>query len=326
VVVKSTVVPGTTLSKVLPILEAAAGKRAGADFGVGMNPEFLSEGEAVHDFMFPDRIVIGGIDRRSIEVIEEIYRDFQDAPRVRTNTATAELIKYAANALLASLISYSNEIANLCSTLGGIDSIDVMHGVYSSHYFKGRDAGGLPPITAFLRAGCGFGGSCLPKDVKALIAHGKSLGAAMPLLEAVMRVNEEQPGKVVAALLKHWSDLHGVRVAVLGLSFKPGTSDVRESPAFPIMSELLEAGAMLHAHDPVAVEEAQKIFARPEVNYCADLHAALRDADAVIVVTPWREYRDVPAVLRGRSRPPVFVDARRAFEKRDISRYEGIGL
>jgi UDPglucose 6-dehydrogenase/GDP-mannose 6-dehydrogenase len=277
-------------------LEASSGKKVGADFGVGMNPEFLSEGEAVHDFMFPDRIVLGGIDERTIETIDEVYRDFPDAPRIRVNTSTAELIKYASNALLANLISFSNEIANLGSALGGIDSVDVMRGVHLSQYFRGVNLAGLPPITAFLQAGCGFGGSCLPKDVKALIAHGKSAGEAMPLLEAAIRVNAAQPGKVVAILRKHWPSLKDVRVTLLGLSFKPGTSDVRESPAFPIMSELLRQGAVLNAHDPVAIEEARKVFARTEVNYCDDLHAALSGANAVVVVTPWREYRDVPAL------------------------------
>jgi UDPglucose 6-dehydrogenase/GDP-mannose 6-dehydrogenase len=326
VVVKSTVVPGTTVRKVVPALEASSGKKVGADFGVGMNPEFLSEGEAVHDFMFPDRIVLGGIDERTIETIDEVYRDFPDAPRIRVNTSTAELIKYASNALLANLISFSNEIANLGSALGGIDSVDVMRGVHLSQYFRGVNSAGLPPITAFLQAGCGFGGSCLPKDVKALIAHGKSAGEAMPLLEAAIRVNAAQPGKVVAILRKHWPSLKDVRVTLLGLSFKPGTSDVRESPAFPIMSELLRQGAVLNAHDPVAIEEARKVFARTEVNYCDDLHAALSGANAVVVVTPWREYRDVPALLRDCERPPVFVDARRAFDKGVALRYEGVGL
>jgi UDPglucose 6-dehydrogenase len=280
----------------------------------------------VHDFMFPDRIVLGGIDERTIGTIDEVYKGFPEVPRIRTNTGTAELIKYASNALLANLISFSNEIANVGSALGGIDSVDVMRGLHLSQYFRGRNSAGLPPIISFLQAGCGFGGSCLPKDVKALIAHGKSAGEAMPLLEAVIRINEAQPGKVVAMLRKHRRSLEGMRVVVLGLSFKPGTSDVRESPAFPIMSELLRQGAVLNAHDPVAIEEARKAFARTEVNYCDDLKTALSGVDAVVVVTPWTEYHEVPALLRDRDQPPVFVDARRAFDKSSVSLYEGIGL
>ena len=326
VVVKSTVVPGTTDRHILPALEASSGRKAGADFGVGMNPEFLSEGEAVNDFMFPDRIVLGAIDKRATDAIDEIYSAFPGVPRIRTTTRTAELIKYASNALLANLISFSNEIANLGAELGDIDAVDVMRGVHMSQYFRGRNAEGLPPIVSFLQAGCGFGGSCLPKDVKALIAHGQTAGRAMPLLEAVIRINEEQPRRVVALLEKHWTDLKGVNVALLGLSFKPGTNDVRESPAFPIMRELLRRGAVLKAYDPVAMDEARKVFSEPGVIYCKSLDSALAEADAVVVVTPWNEFRDVPALLKGRDPQPVFVDGRRAFDKNSLARYEGIGL
>lgn len=326
VIVKSTVVPGTTDSDILPALEAASGKKAGRDFGVGMNPEFLSEGEAVSDFMSPDRIVLGGIDDRTIATLEELYRPFPDAPRIRTNTRTAEMIKYASNALLANLISFSNELANLGSALGGIDTVDVMRGVHLSQYFLGRNAEGLPPITSFLRAGCGFGGSCLPKDVKALIAHGQRVGEPMRLLNSVVRINEDQPMKLVALLEKHWSSLKGVRVAVLGLAFKPGTSDVRETPAFPVLRALLARGAEVKAYDPVAIKEARKVFREPGVNYSETLEMALANVDAVVVVTPWEEFRNVPVLLSGRTPVPVFVDARRAFEKRSTARYEGIGL
>ena len=326
VVVKSTVPPGTTDLQVIPALEAAAGKRAGVDFGVGMNPEFLSEGEAVHDLMFPDRIVLGGNDERTLDTLEELYRPFTAAPRIRTNTRTAELIKYASNALLANLISFSNEIANVCSVLGGTDVMDVMRGVHLSHYFGDHNTEGLPQIVSFLRAGCGFGGSCLPKDVKALIAHGQKAGLPMSLLESVIKVNEAQPRRVVALLEKHWADLMGIRVAVLGLAFKPGTNDVRESPAFPILRELLKRGAVLKAFDPVAMDEARRVIRDAGITYCDSLSAALLDIDALIVVTPWPEFREVPALLRGRYPAPVFVDARRAFERGSVERYEGIGL
>jgi UDPglucose 6-dehydrogenase len=326
VVVKSTVVPGTTDLQVIPALEAAAGKRAGVDFGVGMNPEFLSQGEAVHDFMFPDRIVLGGNDTRTLDTLEELYRPFATAARIRTNTRTAELIKYASNALLANLISFSNEIANVCSVVGGVDVMDVMRGVHLSQYFGNHNADGLPPIVSFLRAGCGFGGSCLPKDVKALIAHGRKAGLPMRLLESVIQVNDEQPRKVVALLEKHWADLIGIRVAVLGLAFKPGTSDVRESPAFPILRELLKRGAVLKAFDPVAMDEARRVIGDTGITYCETVSAALLDIDALIVVTAWPEFRELPALLRGRHPAPVFVDVRRAFERGSVERYEGIGL
>lgn len=327
VVVKSTVVPGTTDQHVLPALEASSGKKAGKDFGVGMNPEFLSEGEAVNDFLFPDRIVLGGIDKRAVDVLEELYQPFpDDVPRLRTNTRTAEMIKYASNSLLATLISFSNELANLGSALGGIDTVEVMRGVHLSMYFRSRNKEGLPPITSFLKAGCGFGGSCLPKDVSALIAHGHKAATSMRMLESVIRINEDQPKRTVALLRKHWASLKGVRVAVLGLSFKPETSDVRESPAFPIMRELLDSGAVVKAFDPVAKHEALKAFPDTKVNYCDTLDAALVDIDAVVVVTPWKEFRDVPAQLAAKQPKVVFVDGRRAYDKQAVANYEGIGL
>lgn len=322
VVVKSTVVPGTTDQRVLPILESASGKRAGAEFGVGMNPEFLSEGEAVNDFMSPDRIVLGGIDERSIDSLTALYEPFDDVPIIRTNTRTAELIKYTSNAMLATLISFSNEMANLSAAIGAVDSVDVMRGLHLSQYFRRQNAQGLPLITAFLNAGCGFGGSCLPKDVSALIAHGTELGQPMLLLQAVIDVNDAQPSHVIALLHKHWPRLAGRTIGVLGLAFKPGTNDVRESPAFPIMRALLSESVDVRAYDPVAIPDAQKAFGDNGVTYCASLQAAISGADAVVVVTPWPEFEHLPALLES---GVVLVDTRRVFAKDRVPYYEGIG-
>jgi UDPglucose 6-dehydrogenase len=262
VAVKSTVVPGTTENEVLPILERESGKFAGDGFGVGMNPEFLTEGEAVEDFMKPDRLVLGAIDRQSLRALEELYEPFPDVERLRVNCRTAEMIKYASNSLLATLISFSNEIANLCSALGGVDAMDVVKGVQSSKYLcadPGREAGEAVPIADFLVPGCGFGGSCLPKDIAALIAHGRSAGASMRVLEAVRDTNAAQPARMVRLLEKHLHDLRGVPVTVLGLAFRPGTSDMRESPAIPIIRDLLARGARVSAFDPALVPAAQPI-------------------------------------------------------------------
>jgi UDPglucose 6-dehydrogenase len=327
VVIKSTVVPGTTDAVVRPLLDAASGKRCGPDFGLCMNPEFLSEGSAVRDFLFPDRLVLGGIDARSTDVLERLYAPFPaTVPRVRTNTRTAEMIKYTSNALLATLISFSNEIANLGARIGGIDATEVMRAVHLSQYFRESTEDGLPAITAFLKAGCGFGGSCLPKDVKALIAHAGKAGASMPLLESVIRINDEQPAKTVELLKRHAPELDGLRVSVLGLAFKPGTDDVRESPAFPIMRQLLDQGAKLKAFDPIANHEARKAFDDRRVTYCGDLRSAVADVDAVIVVTPWKDFEEVPELLRDRQPPVVFVDGRRAFNQNCLPKYLGIGL
>lgn len=325
VVVKSTVVPGTTDRRVRPALEAASGKTCGVEFGLAMNPEFLSEGEAVNDFLFPDRIVLGGMDWRATAHLAEVYRPFAGVPQIHTNTRTAELIKYSSNALLATLISFSNELANLGGALGDIDPVEVMRGLHLSQYFRGRDRESLPPITSFLHPGCGFGGSCLPKDVKALIAHGRDLGSPLPLLEAVIATNARQPELLVRILERRWPDLHGVRIAVLGLAFKPQTNDVRESPAFPVIRALLERGAAVSAFDPIATADFRRVQPDPRIRYADSLASAVADIAAAIVITPWPEFADLPELLRGREPAPLVIDGRRAYSPKLFADYAGIG-
>jgi len=328
VVVKSTVVPGTTDQVVLPILQEASGKKAGADFGVGMNPEFLTEGQAVDDFLHPDRIVLGGIDPRSLQALEELYAGFEGVEIVRTNPRTAEMIKYASNALLATMISFSNELANLSAALGGIDINDVLHGVHLSSYLRPQTTDGrrvMAPITSFLHAGCGFGGSCLPKDVQALIRHGETKGVAMRLLRAVIEINRRQPEQLISLLLRHFPSLAGVRVAVLGLAFKPDTDDMRESPAIPIVERLLDERAVLCAYDPVANARAREVFGDRPLRYCDRLEQAIADVDAIVVVTRWAEFRQLPELLARLPQAPLVIDGRRMLDRNGICRYEGIG-
>jgi UDPglucose 6-dehydrogenase/GDP-mannose 6-dehydrogenase len=329
VVVKSTVVPGTTDNVVTPILEEASGKKAGVDFGVGMNPEFLTEGQAVEDFMFPDRIVLGGNDDRTVNTLEELYSVFQGVPKVRTNNKTAEMIKYASNAMLATSISFTNEIGNLCSTLGDIDVVDVMKGVHLSNYLRPRSSTGehvQAPLSSFFEAGCGFGGSCLPKDVKALIAHGEKTGLQMPLLCAVIKINERQPKRMLEILKRFFPSLRGVRVAVLGLAFKPDTDDIRESPAIPIIRYLLAEGATILAYDPAAIPGARKIPDFHDVRFQNSLSEAVKDVEAIVLVTRWKEFEKLPGMLRGARTQPVVVDGRRMLDKNSIAKYAGIGL
>lgn len=329
VVVKSTVVPGTTEQVVRPLLEQASGKRAGRDFGVATNPEFLTQGEAVRDFLCPDRLVLGTLDAPSLASLEELYAGFDGVPRIHTTPRTAEMIKYVANCLLATAISFSNEIANLCAAVGGIDAAEVLRGVHASKYLTvTTDAGRCqrPALEAFLWAGCGFGGSCLPKDLQALIEHGKRAGQSMALLRAVREVNDRQPEQVVALVRKHFPSLVGVRVAVLGLAFRPGTSDMRESPAVPIVRRLLAEGASVSAYDPAAREEAVRIFSDDTVRLCEDLDSAVADADAAVLLTRWDEFRRLPEALRATGRAPLLVDGRRMLEPAAYQRYEGTGL
>jgi UDPglucose 6-dehydrogenase len=327
VVVKSTVVPGTTDEVVLPELERASGKRAGVDFGVGMNPEFLTEGVAVDDFMRPDRIVLGGIDQRSVDAQRQVYGAFAQTPTLATNNKTAEMIKYTSNSVLATMISFSNEIGNLCSALGGVDVVDVMQGVHLARYFTTALEDGRrikAPISSFLWAGCGYGGSCLPKDTKALSAHGAAHGAPMPLLEAVIATNQAQPAKMLSLLGRHFPSLMGLRVALLGLAFKEDTDDMRESPAIPLARMLIDQGAHVIGYDPVAGAAASLILPAG-VELVPSLEAALENVEAALLVTRWSEFRRVPDLLRERTKPPVLIDGRRMLDAASITPYEGIG-
>lgn len=329
VVVKSTVVPGTTEETVLPLLEEGSGKEAGKSFGVGMNPEFLREGDAVNDFMNPDRILLGGIDDRSVTSLKELYSVFGDVDIVETTCRTAEMIKYTANALLATMVSFSNEMANLCAAVDDVDVVDVMRGVHLDKRLTPILPGGARTVPEFLRyleAGCGFGGSCLPKDVKALRAFGEQRGQSMRLMAAVLGVNAEQYKQVMHRLYKHFPRLEGVTVAVLGLAFKPGTDDVRGSPAIPIVQELLGDRAKVKAFDPIASREAQRVLDNQDVEYCATLESTIEDVDAVLVLTRWSEFARLPDLLRQMVCAPVVIDARRMLDKHEIPRYEGIGL
>lgn len=326
VVVKSTVIPGTTIGPVRRALEEASGKRAGADFGLGMNPEFLTEGTAVRDFMQPDRLVLGGIDARTHQTLRRLYQSFDPAvPRIETNPSTAEMIKYASNAVLATMISFSNEIARLCSAVGGVDAQDVMRGVHESAYFTSRKNGerSAAAITSFLEAGCGFGGSCLPKDVTALIGQGESYDLRMPLLRSVLEINAGQVNEVLRPIAKHHASLKDLPVTVLGLAFKPDTDDLRESPAFPLIAKLRAAGARLTAYDPIAKPKDHPGLAG--VHLAESLEDAVSDAAIVVLVTRWTEFRALPELLKKRQTSPLIVDGRRLLDPSDFERYEGIG-
>jgi len=309
VVVKSTVVPQTAQSVVTPILEEASGKRAGRDFGVGMNPEFLREGKAVHDFMHPDRIVIGGDDPRAQAIIKSLYSGYT-CPVLAVDTKTAEMIKYVSNAFLATKISFSNEVGNICKRLG-IDTYKVMEGV-------GLDAR-ISPF--FLNSGLGFGGSCFPKDVKALIGKASEINYEPKLLKTVLAVNDDQPGMLLQLLKKHVPILEGKRIAVLGLAFKNDTDDIRESRAIPVIGALLAERADVVAYDPMAAEHMKRVF--PNIDYCESADEALIGADACIIATEWAEFKKLGGF--NRMKKPIVIDGRKMVdpEGKDII-YEGL--
>lgn len=307
VVVKSTVVPGTTEHSVLPLLEKHSGKKAGADFGLAMNPEFLREGKAIEDFMHPDRIVIGALDERSAEVLEGLYRDFK-CPILKTSPSTAEMIKYATNSFLVTKISFINEIGNICKLLG-IDVYEVAKGL-------GMDSRISP---RFLRAGIGWGGSCFPKDVKALVGKAKEVYYRPVLLSAALEVNEGQPLRLIE-LLERKVSLKDLDVVVLGLAFKPGTDDMREAPSIKVVHGLLKRGARVHACDPKAVEEARKLFGVHEnLHLYTSAEEAVKHGKYVLIVTEWDEFRR-KELYKGK----VVIDGRRIEEARAAEEYEGV--
>lgn len=308
VVVKSTVVPETTEKFVLPVLEKASGKVAGKDFGVAMNPEFLREGKAVYDFMNPDKIVVGAIDQKSGDLVSELYRMFK-CEVTRTSPSTAEMIKYANNSLLATKISFANEIGNICKKLN-IDTYEVMEAV-------GKDSRISP---RFLNSGAGFGGSCFPKDVKALIGKAKEIGYSPILLESVIGVNEKQPILMTEILQKKIGNLEGKKIAVLGLAFKNETDDIRESRAIPVIAELLRLGAKVSAYDPMATENMMRVF--PTIKYFGKARDAIEGADACLVMTEWDEFKQLDSEFEA-MKEKIVIDGRRVIKAKNVD-YEGL--
>ena len=308
VVVKSTVVPETTEKVVLPIIEEHSGKSVGG-FGIAMNPEFLREGKAVYDFMNPDKIVVGSMDEKSGDIVSSIYSNL-DCEVTRTKPRTAEMIKYVNNSFLATKISFSNEIGNICKQLD-IDTYEVMSAVGTDFRIASH----------FLNAGAGFGGSCFPKDVKALIGKAKEIGYDPELLKSVIAVNEKQPTMMVALLKNKLINLNDKRIAVLGLAFKNDTDDIRESRSIPVIRELIDNGAEISVYDPMANENMKQIF--QTIEYHKSAIDALQNADACLVMTEWDEFKTLDkefGVMKNR----LVIDGRHMLVHRDSIEYVGL--
>ncbi|MFC1892822.1 UDP-glucose dehydrogenase family protein [Chloroflexota bacterium] len=309
VAVKSTVIPGTTEGIIAPTLERYSSKKAGRDFGISVNPEFLQEGRAIHSFLNPDRIIIGEYDRRAGDLLEELYHDYS-APIIRTNMRAAEMIKYASNAFLATKISFINEIGNICKKLG-IDICEVAKGM-------GYD----PRIgNQFLDAGIGFGGSCLPKDLEALIFKAGELGYKAELLQSVSKVNKEQPLRLVEIAKTRLGTLENKEVTVLGLAFKPNTDDIRQAPALKITAQLLVEGATVRVYDPKAMTGAKQVL--PDgVEFCDSAPDAIAGSDAVLIASEWDEFTD-ESLYAGK----LVIDGRRVLDPQKVNAicdYQGI--
>lgn len=321
VVTKSTVPVGSSI-KVKATLQAAMDKRQDkVSFDVASNPEFLKEGVAVQDFLRPDRIVIGTESQRAKELLERLYHPFQlnGHSIIFMDIASAEMTKYAANAMLATRISFMNDIANLCELVGA-DIAQVRQGIGSDPRIGSK----------FLYAGTGYGGSCFPKDVKALIKTGIENKHPLRLLEAVEAINHDQRLILVKKLKRIYNnDLSGRRITLWGLSFKPQTDDMRMAPSIYVIQALVEAGAIVSAYDPIAIEEAKKQIPE-QINYVEDAYTALKDSDALLLLTEWPEFR-IPdwGEVKLRMKNPVILDGRNIYHGKSLRGlgffYEGIG-
>jgi UDPglucose 6-dehydrogenase len=315
VVTKSTVPVGTGDEVERLIREA----NPSADVVVASNPEFLREGAAIRDFKFPDRIVVGTSDERGRKVLGDVYRplSLNQAPLMFTERRTAELIKYAANAFLATKITFINEIADLSEKVGA-DVQEVARGIGLDNRIGPK----------FLHAGPGFGGSCFPKDTRALVKIAQDHDVQLRIVEAVLGVNDIRKRAMARKVLNVVGCLRGKTVAVLGLTFKPDTDDMREAPSIPLVTGLLDMGAKVRAHDPVGMEQASKEL--PDIEYCKDPYACVRGADALVIITEWAQFRALDLKrLKREMAQPVIVDLRNIYRPDDMAAlgfiYESIG-
>ena len=317
IVVKSTVVPGTTRGKIKPILESASRRKVGDALGLGVNPEFLFEGSAVKDTMNPEALVLGTTDRRTENAVLGLYRCFYRRlpPLIRTTPENAELMKYAINSFRAVQVSYVNFLANVCSKIEGGEMDDVTRGLDIVARLDKR----------YLGAGLGFGGSCLPKDSKALNAFAKSIGVEPMILDSSIRMNEAQSREALKMAERMVGDLRGKRVAVLGLAFKKGTDDIRDSTAIEVVRLLLQAGAEVVVFDPAAMENARALLGTG-VHYADTAEMCITNADVCVIATGWESFRKLkPSTYKDLMRVPAVVDGRRILEP-SVFKAKGVRL
>ena len=310
IVTKSTVPVGTALKVKNAIQEELDRRGVNIEFDVASNPEFLKEGAAVHDFMSPDRVVVGVANERAKEIMSRLYKPFMLSGdrMIFTDIPSAEMIKYAANSMLATRISFMNDMANLCELVGA-DINMVRKGIGTDSRIGKK----------FLYAGCGYGGSCFPKDVKALIKTAEQNGYEIQVLKAVENVNEKQKSILFDKFMKHFNGkVKGKTVAMWGLAFKPETDDMREAPALVLIDLLLNAGVSVKVYDPIAMDECHRRIG-DKVIYCKDMYEATVDADTLMLVTEWKEFR-VPSwsVLKKVMRGHVVVDGRNIYDGKEL--------
>ena len=312
VVVKSTVIPGTTEGVVRPILERASGKQVGKDIGLASNPEFLHEGSAIRETLHPEALVIGGVDRRSTDTLLKLYGAFyrKPPPSILTTPANAEMTKYAINAGRAAQLSFVNTVADLCTRIPGCDYDEVKKGLLVVARMDGR----------YLSPGLGFGGSCLPKDLRAMLASLKKSGAPEEVVSSVIKVNDGQITEAIRLAEKLCGSLETKKVAVLGLAFKADTDDIRESSAVSLTKALIKMGAEIAVYDPVAMENARKLLGS-QVTYARSARECIRGTECAFIATGWDQFRRMaPKDFRTLMHAPNVVDARRVFDQVKFAR------
>lgn len=315
VVVTKSTVPVGTAAKVKATIQAEIDKRGvNVEFDVASNPEFLKEGAAIKDFMSPDRVVVGVETERARKIMSRLYKPFMlvNDRMIFTDIPSAEMIKYAANAMLATRISFMNDIANLCELVGA-DVNMVRKGIGSDNRIGKK----------FLYPGCGYGGSCFPKDVKALIKTAEKAGYSMRVLKAVEEVNERQKEVLFDKLMKHFNgDIAGKTIAVWGLAFKPETDDMREAPSLVLIDKIIAAGGKVKVYDPIAIPECQRRIG-DKVAYGTDMYDAALDADALLLVTEWREFRFPNfAILSKVMKEKTIIDGRNIYDRNELDQHE----
>ena len=317
ILIKSTVIPGTMKNVVLPILERNSKKKAGKDFGLISNPEFLQESRAIHDTIKPHVVVLGGYRTKFMRKTEKFFSRFNpNVPIIITNHQTAEMIKYANNSFLATKISFINQIANICQGIPDTNIDDVANTI------------GLDPRIGnlFLNAGPGYGGSCLPKDIKAIINLSSKLGVNPTLLTAVEKINKQQISNIVELVKQNIGKIRGKKLTVLGVAFKPGTDDIRGSVGIELAKRLLKLGAKITIHDPKALENARKIFC-DNTKYVKSVSSALKDCQCAIIMTQWKEYERINNKTIKHMAKKFIIDSRRVLSNKNLNaKYYAIGL
>ena len=328
IIIRSTIIPNTAKNTILPILNE---KLSESKFGLSVVPEFLREGNALNDFMNPDKIVIGSLDENSRIFVKNIFQNYKEKCEfIETNLESAELIKYTNNAFFSMLISFSNEIANISEKIPGVDPYNILKALISDKRITSKinKEKIIPSLESYLIPGCGFGGSCFPKDVQALLDYSNKNSVDTPLLKAILDINAERPNKMVLLAESILSTLKNKKVSILGLTFKPDTDDLRSSPALDAINILLKKDANVFAFDPILKSKPDMIKLPSGCNLCYNLEDALKNSDIAMIFTKWEEFKFLNSeLLKQFMSNPIIIDGRGFLEKEkfDVGTYFKIG-